>query len=104
MEQSEAAEAGAQIVLCAFDKEKLLTAFLLAKAPGGDDEHHKGAEIYSYVKCWLCRLKIVKQGNWWAYDLGEKNLIWSILTFLVIIIIIIQIYEAVILYLLFIWI
>lgn len=28
-------KSGAQIVLCAFDKEKLLTASLLAKAPGG---------------------------------------------------------------------
>lgn len=34
----------------------------------------------------------------------KKNLTWSNLTFLVIIIIIIQIYEAVILYLLIIWI
>lgn len=31
-------------MLCAFDKEKLFTAFLLATAPGGDGGHYKVVE------------------------------------------------------------
>lgn len=34
----------AQIVLCAFDKDKLLAASLLAKAPGGGGGHYRLVE------------------------------------------------------------
>lgn len=35
-------------MLCAFDKEKLSTASMMAKASGGGCRHYKVAEIYSY--------------------------------------------------------
>lgn len=37
-------KSGAQIVLCAFDKDKLLAASLLAKAPGGGGGHYRVVE------------------------------------------------------------
>lgn len=42
--QSRGKQKTAQIVLCAFDKEKLLTASLLATAPGGGGGHYKIVE------------------------------------------------------------
>ncbi len=42
--QSRGKQKTAQIVLCAFDKEKLLTASLLATASGGGGGHYKIVE------------------------------------------------------------
>lgn len=44
VEGSRGEKRGAQIVLCAFDKEKLLRASLLAKPPGGGGGHYKVVE------------------------------------------------------------